>query len=1013
MKNLFFFSLLLWMISGYAQVKFVTPVGAGTMDGTSWGNAYGAAQFADNLGSSTAGTEFWVAAGTYLPTKSHYNATPADSRMKTFYLPSGVKIYGGFNGTESNFTERNWNTNLTTLSGDLGITNDLSDNSYNVVYIKGSDANTRLDGCTITKGNANHAENDSTNQSDGGGIHSVRYNNLSDGVSYTNNFTLANCRVEGNYRGVRIDGDAGLNPSNPVISSCYFAQDLSPVSIYVYTHISITNSFFYSRLHTSMSANISNSVFEATLDLFGDGSSTLENNTFQNINGDAISINSFYPSSKVIRGCKFLNNSSSNALIWINSGSNYAGNYTIRFDKCVFVNNACYYVVNSGFTTDYGYLDNIDLSVTNCVFANNEVSICLMQFDLTGDNVGTNNFNILNNTFFNNFANPNLNSPNISLSFGTDYSTINIKNNIFWQSLLGYVGTNVTNTYTVSNNITPTAYTGPGASTGNTTSNPLFVNQADPDGADNLWGTLDDGLIPAVCGSPAIDMGENTALLPFMATDVSGAARTYDSPYHFGSSVDIGAYENSAASAPSAMASSNSPICGGGGSIQLAGISSLSGTYQWTGPNNFSSALQNPTIPNPQPIASGTYHLTFSAFGNLACQGMSSTSVAVGEIQVVVTPHPTIHTQAGGTIMHCNGGYTQGYTLYYKRMGGNYPWMSIAVPASNFTLTGLLQATSYSCYAQDINGNTSFYQTFTTSGTPNCADPIPSNITATVNCNQMIISWTGSSVQYLTSIRRVSPTLGGVSNTYTTATARTYTIPQVGYGGLYEITILGMCGSQYTPAPAPVYVYVPDPRPAAPVLNFSSITCSAVALNWLPVPGATLYKITFKNTVTGNIAVNHTTMNTSYTRTGLPSNRTYEIWVTPYGCNTIAGTQSQHHLVTTCNTTTTPIRMQNPNENEAEEMPDTDNISEDTEVLQLYPNPNNGNFTLTLPIHPEEETTLSVFSIAGQKIHSQKLNTSENNFSYEIQLSQVLPSGVYLCKVQTAGKNHIRKFIVE
>jgi gliding motility-associated-like protein len=61
---------------------------------------------------------------------------------------------------------------------------------------------------------------------------------------------------------------------------------------------------------------------------------------------------------------------------------------------------------------------------------------------------------------------------------------------------------------------------------------------------------------------------------------------------------------------PTAVATSNGPICAGN-TINLFGTASSScPTYSWSGPNSFSSPLQNPTIPSATVLASGDYVLT-------------------------------------------------------------------------------------------------------------------------------------------------------------------------------------------------------------------------------------------------------------------------------------------------------------------------------------------------------------------------------------------------------------------
>jgi hypothetical protein len=85
--------------------------------------------------------EIWVAKGTYTPdwstinSASWYSGVPSDAPAHrwSFVLKDGVRIYGGFNGTEKDQAgkdSRDWQTNLTTLSGELG---DLGTNRHAVV----------------------------------------------------------------------------------------------------------------------------------------------------------------------------------------------------------------------------------------------------------------------------------------------------------------------------------------------------------------------------------------------------------------------------------------------------------------------------------------------------------------------------------------------------------------------------------------------------------------------------------------------------------------------------------------------------------------------------------------------------------------------------------------------------------------------------------------------------------------------------------------------------------------
>ncbi|NIV28739.1 MAG: hypothetical protein GWN58_04235, partial [Anaerolineae bacterium] len=103
------------------------------------------------LGQAEDGDEIWVAEGVYYP------GSGSDPRTITFQLESGVEIYGGFDGTETQREERDWESHPTILSGDLDQDGILDDgNAYHVVSVSSAsvDETSILDGFTITGGNA-------------------------------------------------------------------------------------------------------------------------------------------------------------------------------------------------------------------------------------------------------------------------------------------------------------------------------------------------------------------------------------------------------------------------------------------------------------------------------------------------------------------------------------------------------------------------------------------------------------------------------------------------------------------------------------------------------------------------------------------------------------------------------------------------------------------------------------------------------------------------------------------
>ena len=231
-----------------STILFVKPGEEG--DCFSWDTA---CDLQNALTLAETGDQAWVAAGTYKP------ITDTD-RTATFLLESGVAIYGGFAGTETSLEERDWETNLTTLSGDIGTEAVNTDNSYHVVTGTGVDETAILDGFTISDGNASA---EPVPHIYGGGMY------ISDGNPTLNNLIFhANTA---NYGGGMYNSGG-----NPTLTNVIFSANT--------TWENGTGGGMY---NSQCSPALTNVTFSENMSLYGGGmynnhsTPTLTNTTFQ------------------------------------------------------------------------------------------------------------------------------------------------------------------------------------------------------------------------------------------------------------------------------------------------------------------------------------------------------------------------------------------------------------------------------------------------------------------------------------------------------------------------------------------------------------------------------------------------------------------------------------------------------------------------------------------------------------------------------------------------------------
>jgi hypothetical protein len=150
MKNCSFllFFILPAMLVAQGQRWHVNPTATGQNNGINWVNAF--TNLHDALVVAQDGDEVWVTQGVYHPSET-------GNRSMAFEPWSGVRLYGGFVGTETQLADRPAD-GKSILDGDIGTPNDSLDNSYNLVYLYHPDSTTLIDGFVFRNAVANNPD---------------------------------------------------------------------------------------------------------------------------------------------------------------------------------------------------------------------------------------------------------------------------------------------------------------------------------------------------------------------------------------------------------------------------------------------------------------------------------------------------------------------------------------------------------------------------------------------------------------------------------------------------------------------------------------------------------------------------------------------------------------------------------------------------------------------------------------------------------------------------------------
>jgi len=139
---------------------------------------------------------------------------------------------------------------------------------------------------------------------------------------------------------------------------------------------------------------------------------------------------------------------------------------------------------------------------------------------------------------------------------------------------------------------------------------------------------------------------------------------------------------------PDVVLGSNSPICEGG-DITLSETGGDAISWDWTGPDSFTSGDQNPSILGATTDASGTYTVVIED---------ANTCTNTADIEVTVNANPTIPTAS----VDCSGGTDNGIITVTTPLGAEYEY-SIGGPFQSEVTFGSLSNGNYTLTVTDIN----------------------------------------------------------------------------------------------------------------------------------------------------------------------------------------------------------------------------------------------------------------------------------------------------------------------
>ena len=177
---------------------------------------------------------------------------------------------------------------------------------------------------------------------------------------------------------------------------------------------------------------------------------------------------------------------------------------------------------------------------------------------------------------------------------------------------------------------------------------------------------------------------------------------------------------------PKATAGNNSPVCAGS-TLNLNSSGGVS--YSWSGPNNFTSTAQNPSIPSATTSASGTYTVTVT--NSSGCTSTAATTVTVNPLPTLTGATQSAAVCAGSSATINLTGLLASRTFTVSYSVNGVAQTPVAGVASN--TSGSASFTTVALTAGNNGQTLQITGITTTSTTPNCNQSFTQNVTLAVN----------------------------------------------------------------------------------------------------------------------------------------------------------------------------------------------------------------------------------------------------------------------------------------